>query len=282
MLELRGFSRTRIPDVLLLHEQFRSVPGSFQRADRAFLRRPSSHRRSIVPKSLLCPSGMAHAVPAPQPTCRRLRLSNPHTVETFDGLDRDDRGPLATAMADLSVFLRNFHSAATIGIDVGVIDFLVAVMDAVDAQSASILSAYRTPETNAMLERTTFGIAENSQHLYGRALDIRLGTRLAEAMLAARSMRCGGVGWYPQSGFLHIDTGPVRNWDLAENGLGSLLSDGQRLRFNDKERSATRVRSAHFLSEMERSARFLPALEDSGRLLSGMEYSGRLLPDKIG
>ena len=125
-----------------------------------------------------------------------------------------------------------------------------------------------------MLERTTFRVAENSQHLCRRALDIRLGTRLAEAMLAARAMQRGGVGWYPQSGFLHIDTGPVRNWDLDENGLASLLFDGQRLRFNDKERSATRVRSAHFLPEMERSGRLLPVLEDSGRLLSGMEYSG--------
>jgi uncharacterized protein YcbK (DUF882 family) len=233
---------------------------------------------SLIAGAVVLP-GMTHAVPAPQPTRRRLRLSNPHTGETFDGLYRDDHGPVATAMADLSVFLRDFHCAATIGIDVGVIDFLVAVMDAVDAQSASILSAYRTPETNAMLERTTFGVAENSQHLYGRALDIRLGTRLAEAMLAARAMQRGGVGWYPQSGFLHIDTGPVRNWDLDENGLGSLLFDGQRLRFNDKERSATRVRSGHFLPEMEHSGRFLPALEDSGRPLPGMEFSGRLLPD---
>ena len=177
------------------------------------------------------------------------------------------------------MFLRDFHSAATIEIDVAVIDFLVAVMDAVDAQSASIPSAYRTLETNAILERTTFGAAENSQHLHGRALDIRLGTRLPAAMLAARAMQRGGVGWYPHSGFLHIDTGPVRNWDLDENGLGSLLFDGQRLRFNDKERSATRVRSGHFLPEMDRSGRLLPGLEDSGRPLPGMEYSGRLLPD---
>jgi uncharacterized protein YcbK (DUF882 family) len=223
--------------------------------------------------------GMAHAVPAPQPTRRRLRLINPHTGETFDGLYRDAHGPLAKAMADLSVFLRDFHSAATIKIDVGVIDFLAAVMDAVDVESASILSAYRTPETNAMLERTTFGVAENSQHLYGRALDIRFGTRLAEAMLTARAMQCGGVGWYPQSGFLHIDPGPVRNWDLDENGLGSLLFDGQRLRFNAKELSTTTARSGDFLPETERSGRHLPTLEQSGRAVPGMERSGRLLPD---
>ena len=223
--------------------------------------------------------GMAHALPAPQPTRRRLRLVNPHTGETFNGLYRDDHGPLATAMADLSVFLRDFHSGATIGVDLGVIDFLAVVIDAVDAQSATILSAYRTAETNAMLQRTTFGVAENSQHLYGRALDIRIGARLAEAMLAARAMQRGGVGWYPYSGFLHIDTGPVRNWDLDENGLGSLLFDGERFRFDGKERSVIRLSNGHFLREMERSGGLLPVLERSGSALPGMEHSGRLLPD---
>jgi len=161
----------------------------------------------------------------------------------------------------------------------GVIDFLAAVMDAVDAQNATILSAYRTSETNAMLQRTTFGVAENSQHLYGRALDIRIGARLAEAMLAARAMQRGGVGWYPNSGFLHINTGPVRNWDLDENGLGSLLFDGERFRFDGKERSVTRLSSGRFLPEMERSGGLLPVLERSGSALPGMEHSGRLLPD---
>ena len=223
--------------------------------------------------------GMTHALPAPQATRRRLRLVNPHTGETFNGPYRDDHGPLATAMADLSVFLRDFHSGATVGIDVAVIDFLAAVMDAVDAQSAAILSAYRTPGTNAMLARTTFGVAENSQHLYGRALDILIGARLAEAMLAARAMQRGGVGWYPYSGFLHIDTGPVRNWDLDENGLGSLLFDGERFRFDGKERSVIRLSNGHFLPEMERSGGLLPVLERSGSVVPGMEHSGSLLPD---
>jgi hypothetical protein len=107
--------------------------------------------------------------------------------------------------------------------DVGVIDFLANVLDAVGETKATILSAYRTPETNAMLARTNFGVAENSQHMYGRALDVSLGSRLADAMAAARAMRRGGVGWYPHSGFIHIDTGPVRNWTLDESGLGDLL-----------------------------------------------------------
>ena len=74
-----------------------------------------------------------------------------------------------------------------------------------------------------MLARTTFGVAENSQHLYGRALDVRFPSRLADAMVAARAMRRGGVGWYPYSGFIHLDSGPVRNWDLDNDGLQDLL-----------------------------------------------------------
>lgn len=165
---------------------------------------------------------MARALALP-PGVRRLALVNAHTGESFNGPYRDDDGPLASAMAELSHFLRDFHCGAEIAIDVAVLDFLASVMDAVGASRATILSAYRTPATNAMLARTTFGVAEHSQHLVGRALDIYLPARLEEAMLAARAMQRGGVGWYPRSGFIHIDSGPVRNWTLDGRGFGRLL-----------------------------------------------------------
>src|SRR5438270_3595004 len=155
----------------------------------------------------------ARAWPAPAPL-RRLRLANAHTGESFDGPFRDDVGPISQAMSDLSLFLRDHHSGETIAIDIGVLDFLASVMDAVGATRATILSAYRTRETNAMLARTTFGVADNSQHIYGRALDIRLPTRNEDAMQAARGLERGGVGWYPHSAFCHIDTVPVRHWTL--------------------------------------------------------------------
>jgi uncharacterized protein YcbK (DUF882 family) len=160
---------------------------------------------------------------------RRIRLYNAHTKESFDGPYRDDRGPIAAAMHDLSHLLRDHHSGAQIAIDVGVIDFLAAVMDGVGANRATVLSAYRTVATNRMLAKTTFGVADNSQHLYGRALDIRVDSRLEEAMETARAMRRGGVGWYPRSGFIHLDTGPVRNWTLDGNGFEGLLSRIERL-----------------------------------------------------
>jgi uncharacterized protein YcbK (DUF882 family) len=153
----------------------------------------------------------------------RLRLLDAHTGATFDGIYRDDSGPIARVMDELCVFLRDQHSGRTINIDVGVIDFLADVMAATGQTNAVVLSAFRTHETNAMLARTTFGVAENSQHIYGRALDVRFSTRLLDAVKAARAMRRGGVGWYPHSGFIHLDTGPVRNWDLDERGLQDLL-----------------------------------------------------------
>jgi uncharacterized protein YcbK (DUF882 family) len=176
----------------------------------------------------------ARAVARP-PALRRLRLANANTGETFEGTYRNESGPIATVIDELCVFLRDHHSGEKTQMDVGVIDFLADVLDAVGATRATILSAYRTPETNAMLARTTFGVAENSQHIYGRALDVRLDAKLVDAMNAARSMQRGGVGWYPHSGFIHIDTGPVRNWTLDQTGLENLLLfDGGHLRLDSR------------------------------------------------
>jgi uncharacterized protein YcbK (DUF882 family) len=157
------------------------------------------------------------------PVPRRLKLTNIHTSETFEGPYRDNDGPLASAMDDLSNLLRDHRSGATVAVDIRLIDFLAAVMDAVGAGHAIVLSAYRTPATNALLARTTFGVADNSQHLYGRALDVRIEGHVASAMAAARAMRRGGVGWYPHSGFFHLVTGPVRTWTLDSPGLDRLL-----------------------------------------------------------
>src|SRR5215831_10271451 len=171
---------------------------------------------------LSAPSYRASAAPVASGLFR-LRLVDAHTGTSFDGAYRDAKGPIAGVMDELGVFLRDQHSGRMTRIDVGVIDFLANVMAATGQTSAVVLSAFRTPETNAMLARTTFGVAENSQHLYGRALDVRFPARLADAVDAARAMRRGGVGWYPHSGFIHLDTGPVRNWDLDEDGLQDLL-----------------------------------------------------------
>jgi uncharacterized protein YcbK (DUF882 family) len=170
----------------------------------------------------LVASRPAMALPSAAP--RRLRLHNANTGENFEGPYRDGQGPIAAAMEDLSQLLRDHRSGQRITIDVGVVDFLAAVMDGVGASRATVLSAYRTLATNRMLAKTSFGVADNSHHIYGRALDIRFDSRLEDAMRAARAMQRGGVGWYPRSRFIHLDTGPVRNWTLDGGGYDGLLS----------------------------------------------------------
>jgi uncharacterized protein YcbK (DUF882 family) len=156
---------------------------------------------------------------------RRLRLKNANTGETFDGPYCDSAGPLPNAIADLAVFFRD-HRANKIGpVHIETLDFLADVMDAVGQNRATVLSAYRTQKTNALLRATIFGVAEKSQHLLGRAIDVALDQRLADARQAALDMKRGGVGWYPRSHFIHLDSGPVRAWEIKGLGLETTLAD---------------------------------------------------------
>lgn len=76
-----------------------------------------------------------------------------------------------------------------------------------------IISAFRSPKTNRMLRNTTSGVAKNSYHMTGRAIDVRLtGVATSQLKEAAVDLARGGVGYYPGSDFLHLDLGPVRSW----------------------------------------------------------------------
>jgi uncharacterized protein YcbK (DUF882 family) len=157
-------------------------------------------------------------------TPQRIRLRNAHTGESFDGLYRDADGPLPDAMEDLAQFLRD-HRANKVGpVDVGALDLLAEIMEAVAQSRATVLSAFRTPETNGMLRK--LGAAEHSQHLLGKALDVTFPSRLPDAHRKALELKRGGVGWYPRSFFLHIDTGPVRSWETFGGNLDHLFAPG--------------------------------------------------------
>ena len=155
---------------------------------------------------------------------RRLMLKNAHTGETFNGPYRDATGPLPDAVSDLAVFLRDFHADKSGPVDIALLDFLTDVMAATNQKGATVLSAYRTRETNEKLRATMFGVAEQSQHILGRAIDVTFDSRLAGVEQAALKMQRGGVGWYPNSHFIHLDSGPTRSWELDGGGFGDLLS----------------------------------------------------------
>ena len=76
-----------------------------------------------------------------------------------------------------------------------------------------VISGYRSPATNAMLAATTEGVASNSLHMDGMAIDIRVPNRpLRQLHQVALNLEAGGVGYYPRSDFVHVDTGRVRRW----------------------------------------------------------------------
>src|SRR5262249_34141903 len=141
----------------------------------------------------------------------------------FEGTYRDENGPSPQALADLAALLRDHHANKVGPVDIATLDFLADVMAAVGQGKATVLSAYRVPETNHKLA-ARFGAVEHSQHLLGRAIDVWFDRRLGEAAGVARRMQRGGVGWYPRSHFLHLDTGPVRFWQASGGGLDNLLA----------------------------------------------------------
>ena len=186
---------------------------------------------TLLRRELLLATGVFLLLPHPARAApsvpRRLALRNAHTGESFTGPYSDADGPLPDAMVDLARFLRDFHADKTGPVDVGMLDFLADVMAASGQKNATVLSAFRTHETNEWLRTSGFGVAENSQHLYGRAVDVTFDRNLDATEQAALAMSRGGVGWYPRSHFIHLDSGPARSWELGGSGFDGLLVSGK-------------------------------------------------------
>lgn len=158
---------------------------------------------------------------------RRLFLRNANTGEVFSGPYRDNVGPIPEAMIDLALFLRDHRENVSGPVYVETLDFLADVLDAAGQARATVLSAYRTKKTNEMLAARIFGVAEKSQHLAGRAIDITLDSNLNPAARVARKMSRGGVGWYPTNHFIHLDSGPIRNWTIDATIRGTRTRNGR-------------------------------------------------------
>ncbi len=175
-------------------------------------------RREFLKKSLALGAGflvspyelMAYRLPVD----RTLKLYNTHTGEhikaTYWAKDHFVKEELHT----LNHFLRDFRTGDIKEFDVKLFDLLYAIQLIRDTDRPfQVLSAYRSPKTNAMLRKHTEGVAKNSFHMKAKAIDINLpGTELSDLKKLSRFLHRGGVGYYPRSGFMHIDTGPIRYW----------------------------------------------------------------------
>jgi uncharacterized protein YcbK (DUF882 family) len=146
---------------------------------------------------------------------RELVLVHTHTRERIDLVYAVDERYLPDALERLNRFLRDHYSGSIGRIDPLLFEQLHRVQQALgNPRGYEVISGYRCPATNTQLRQTRGGgVARNSLHMEGRAIDVRLpGVPLAELRDAAHALRIGGVGYYPDSQFVHIDTGRVRSW----------------------------------------------------------------------
>ena len=155
-------------------------------------------------------------VPATLPASgeRSLSFYHTHTAESLDVTYFRNGGYVSSALGELNEFLRDFRTGDKTTMDPAVFDVLYEIQQRSGSTGTyEIISAYRSPKTNDMLRSRSGGVAKNSQHLLGKAIDVRL-TDLDTAELrdVALSLGLGGVGYYDASDFVHVDTGRVRRW----------------------------------------------------------------------
>lgn len=145
---------------------------------------------------------------------RQLSLYHTHTHRTLDVVYYENGEYVESALNEINRFLKDFRTGDVADMDPKLLDMLHDVRNELGSdQTFEVISAYRSPQTNEMLRANTKGVAKNSQHLLGHAIDVRLrGTSTPKLRDTAVEMQRGGVGFYKQSDFVHMDTGRVRRW----------------------------------------------------------------------
>ncbi len=163
---------------------------------------------------------------------RTLSFHHTHSDEditvTFKRNGRYDEA----ALKKLNHFLRDWRSQDSTTMDRRLFDIMWEVYRDVDAkQPIQIISAYRSPATNAMLRRRSSGVARSSQHMQGQAIDFFIpGVPLEQIRYAGLRQQRGGVGFYPTSGspFVHLDVGSIRHWPrMNHDQLARVFPDGR-------------------------------------------------------
>ncbi len=149
-----------------------------------------------------------------EPGIRRVRVYNLHTGESLNEVYKERGEIIPDVLSEVNNVLRDFRNDQVCDIDVRLLDLLDDMANKLETNTEfNVVSAYRSPQTNAMLAERSSGVAKTSLHMKGKAIDIRVpGVALKHLRNLAKEMRIGGVGYYASSNFVHIDTGKVRYW----------------------------------------------------------------------
>jgi uncharacterized protein YcbK (DUF882 family) len=181
---------------LALAEWVRLAPESASPLSRTVYRPPSSSSRGTA-------------------SSRSLAVYNLHTDERLN-VSYWERGDyIPGALREINYLFRDFRANEIKPMDPRLLDILydLRVLTGSLSRPISLISGYRTPATNAMLAAASEGVARHSMHIEAKAADIHIdGVELSYLQRAALSLDAGGVGYYPRSNFVHVDTGRVRRW----------------------------------------------------------------------
>jgi uncharacterized protein YcbK (DUF882 family) len=145
---------------------------------------------------------------------RVLGLYNEHTGEAVKATYWENGQYDPAALKDINFILRDHHNDEVTSIDVHLLDLLTELHRRSGSTKAfQVVCGYRSPQTNAILASEGGGVARNSLHVEGKAIDIRVADRSPRQVRdCAKSLRLGGVGYYPRAAFVHVDSGPIRYW----------------------------------------------------------------------
>ncbi len=191
----------------------RSEPKS-KRPAGALTRRNFLRTGMLVLGGCLCPQALMGALCPMLPHEKSLSFYNLHTGEKLRTVYWSEGLYVREALADINRIFRDFRTGDVKPIDTGLLDLLHSLNDLVGSRDIlHLVSGYRSWETNALLRKNDSGVAGNSLHVEGKAVDFRLpGCSLNTLHKAAVELQGGGVGYYPALGFVHVDVGRVRYW----------------------------------------------------------------------
>lgn len=174
-----------------------------------------------APTSAVRPAPRPVAAPAvvtrPAADARQLFLQNLHTGDRLKAVYWENGVYVEDALAEARHVLRDWRNGEQHEMDPGLFDIFHGLQSRLEVDRPfQIISGYRSPNTNAKLAARSSGVAKRSLHMQGKATDLKLeGVDLRHVRKAALDLGAGGVGFYPQSGFVHVDTGRVRQWSGA-------------------------------------------------------------------
>ncbi len=176
--------------------------------------RPS--RRQFLAFSLFATTAVLTRPPAVRAHAgeRTISLYNMHTGESLKAVFWADGSYVSDGLGEINRLLRDYRTDDIIPIDPRLIDVLYRLRRKIGVRRPyHVVSGYRSPVTNAILRKNSTGVAKNSYHMRGMAVDTYLPkVELRTLQRAALSLRAGGVGYYPKPGFVHLDSGRVRSW----------------------------------------------------------------------